>query len=446
MNIKKSALELFQTAAEFVPMPERIYRSLQEVERILQVRMPVRMDSGEYIIFKGWRAQHCTWMGPAKGGIRYHYDTDQDEVEGLSMLMTWKCPLAGIPFGGAKGGITLAFDVLESDLRKKLGISTPEEKIQEAVKNEKEAWKKRFPCLMSQAELKRLTDEYIEKIFPIIGPEKDIPAPDMNTTSQVMGWIMNKYSSMVGYTVPSIVTGKPMSLGGSEGRTEATGRGCFVVTMKALRRLGVYPQGTTAAIQGFGNVGSETAFLIHNAGIKIIAISDKAGGITNKNGIDPYKLMQYAQKNGSVVGFPEADSCTSKELFELPVTVLIPAAIQGAITQENAPRIKARIITEGANSPTERLADPILNDKNIFVIPDILANVGGVTVSYFEWLQGLQRHSWKIERVRKELEEIMSSAFDLVLATSQQHKVSLRTAAHIVSIKRVVQAGIDRGK
>lgn len=451
-NLKEQALELFGQAAFHIspPIHERIFLSLLEPERVLPVRMVVRMDDGSNMIFQGWRSQHCSWPGPTKGGIRLHSDVTQDEVIGLSMFMTWKCGLIGLPYGGAKGAITVAWDALEFYTRwraKKINPHITEEELQRIAAEEKKKWRIRFPRRMSDGELKRIWDEYVKKIYPLINREGDIVAPDLETGPKEMGWFMDAYSSMIGYTVPSIATGKPLSLGGSQGRDEATGRGCFVTIMEALKRLGIPPLGASAAIMGYGKVGFPTAYYLHEAGIKIVAISDFEGGIINKEqGLDPKRVFEHRQKTGSVVGFKEADNLTNKELLELPVTILVPAATQGVITEENAPRIKARILAEAANAPTTIPAISVLNDKNIFIIPDILCNAGGVTVSYFEWVQGLQWFFWDLPQVQEKLDAIMKSAFERVAANAEKYRVSTTLAAHITGISRVVQAGIDRGK
>lgn len=429
-NLLNSTLKLYEETAKYIDIPSRIYQSLKKPERVLEVRLPVRMDNGEYIIFDGWRSQHCTWPGPAKGGVRYHIDVTEDEVVALSMLMTWKCGVIGLPYGGGKGGITPAWDILNN--------------------KQKEELKKIFPISMSVGERKRITDEYVEKIHPIIGPKQDILAPDLNTGSQEMGWIMNKYSSLKGYTVLGVVTGKPLSLGGSLGRNEATGRGCFIMIMEALKYLGINnPSATTAVVQGFGNAGSVTANLLYKVGVKVIAISDSRGAILNKNGLDPQKLLEYKKskgKTGSVAGFPESEQITGDDLFKIKADIFVPAALEGVITENNADSMKFRIIAEAANGPTSPEADKILHENGIFIIPDILANAGGVTVSYFEWVQSKEGLFWKLDEVNKQLEEKMKQSFRDVLETAKQYKVSNRAAAFILGVRRVVQAGIDRGK
>ena len=431
-NFRDSALKLYENAAQYLDLPQRIYKSLKYPERVLEARLPVRMDDGSYMIFKGWRSQHNTWAGPAKGGIRFHVDVTVDEVVALSMLMTWKCAVMDIHYGGGKGGVTVAWD----DLSEK----------------EKRLWRERFPYGMSERELKHLTYEYIEKMFPIIGPRKDIPAPDVNTSPKVMGWIMDKYSAMVGYTEPAVVTGKPLSLGGSEGRDEATGRGCFMTILEAIdylknqkNGLESSPSKITCAVQGFGNAGSVVARLLCEAGSKVVAVSDRGGAIYNSKGLNIPELIK-TKKSESIASYKNAEQINPDDLLTLPVTVLVPAALEGVITKKNAPKIRARIIAEAANGPTTPEADPILEKNGVFVIPDILANAGGVTVSYFEWVQGLENFYWTQKDVEQKLKSKMTKAFKDVLKARHDFKVSMRTAAFITAIGRVAQAGIDRGK
>ncbi|MDP3793023.1 MAG: Glu/Leu/Phe/Val dehydrogenase [bacterium] len=429
----KSSLDLYKNAAQYLNMPERIYLSLQRPERVLEVRIPVKMDNGDCFVFQGWRSQHCSWRGPLKGGIRYHPETTRNEVIALSMLMTWKCALVNIPYGGAKGGVNLDLDAIPD--RYKKDFSNP------------------FPYSMSKRELKNLTDNYTEKIFPIIGPKIDIPAPDVNTTPEIMGWIMNKYSSMVGYTEPSVVTGKPLSLGGSVGRDQATGQGCHIVIKEAMQYLlknkkSKFDSGNiTCAIQGFGNAGSVVASLLYETGVKIIAVSDRGGAIYNPKGLNIQKLIAIKGKGSSVCDFKEAEAMNNPDdLLSLPVTVLVPAALEGVITKKNAHRVQAKILAEAANGPTTPEANQILEENGVFVIPDILANAGGVVVSYFEWVQGLEQFYWSLEQVEKELETKMKKAFSEVMATADKFSVGNRTAAFITAINRVMEAGIARGK
>ena len=428
----KASLDLYKNAAQYLDMPERIYLSLQRPERVLEVRIPVKMDNGDNLIFQGWRSQHCSWRGPLKGGIRYHPDTTRNEVIALSMLMTWKCALVNIPYGGAKGGVSLDLGALPDRYAKN--------------------FKNPFPYLMSKRELKNLTDNYTEKIFPIIGSKVDIPAPDVNTTPEIMGWIMNKYSSMVGYTEPSVVTGKPLSLGGSVGRDKATGQGCFITIKEAMDYLsnsGKLKGGldkATCAIQGFGNAGSVVAELLDKAGVKIVAVSDRKGAIYNPKGLNISKIISIKSKGSSVSDFKESAKIDPEEVLSLPVTILVPSALEGVITKSNAHKVKARILAEAANGPTTPEANKILEKNDVFVIPDILANAGGVIVSYFEWVQGLEQFYWSLEQVEKELQTKMQKAFGEMMATTKKFNVSNRTAAFITAINRVMEAGVARGK
>ncbi len=454
LNLEQAAVTLYKHAAGYLlRIPERIYLSLLEPERIIEASLRVRLDNDRWMLFTGWRSIHNSWPGPTKGGIRYHVDVTRDEVVGLSMLMTWKCALMGLPFGGAKGGATVTWDKIAETTEKEWkdnhsGEPPDPQTLKLLADKRTDFWRKNFPKGMSDGELNRLTNEYTEKVLrPISGEKSDIPAPDVNTDAKTMGYIVDRWGSMLGHTELGIVTGKPLSLGGSVGRDEATGRGCFITILMALEHLGISPNNATAAIQGYGNAGAKVAELLYKAGIKIVALSDSRGGIINTSqGLDPLKVLNFKQCAGTVVGVPGSESCSNEELLEEDVTILVPAALEGHITVCNAPRIRAKIIAEAANGPTTPDADPILNEKGIFVIPDILANAGGVTVSYFEWVQDLQRFFWKIDRVRSELKEIMSDAFTRVVETSKKHKVSMRTAAFITAIERVVQTGIDRGK
>lgn len=430
LNPKSIAQKQLQKVRPYVDMPEEIYLKLREPERILKVRFTTTIDDGSKALFLGWRSQHCSWLGPLKGGIRYHPDVTEDEVIALSMWMTWKCAVMELPYGGGKGGVTFSRDP---------EIVTPE---RVAFLTEY------FPEKMSRDVLQVLTRKYVEKLMPLIGPDKDIPAPDVYTNQQVMAWIMDEYSRSVGYTVPAVVTGKPIVLGGSLGRNEATGRGTVITAMRALYYLNKNkpnpewsPPAATVAIQGFGNAGSVAAKLFHENGFKIIAVSDKKGGIYNPKGLDPGKVEEHKHEAGSVVSFPDGDRITNEELLTLPCAFLVPAALEGVITSGNAPRVKARIIVEAANGPTTPDADEILHDKNVFVVPDILANAGGVTVSYFEWVQGREQSYWDEEEVNRRLTEKMERAFSKVIVEYEKHKVDMRTAAYIHAVRRVVEAG-----
>lgn len=387
-----------------------IYEKLRHPKRSLIVSVPIRMDDGSVKVYTGYRVQYDMARGPAKGGIRYHPEVDLDEVIALAATMTWKCALMNIPFGGAKGAVNC------------------------------------YPREMSAGELERVTRRYTSEIVNIIGPETDIPAPDMGTDEQTMAWIMDTYSMQMGYSVPEIVTGKPIAVGGSRGRTDATGRGLVFTVIDAVRHLGLSLSDTTCAIQGFGKVGFYAAKFLHESGAKVIAVSDVTGGVYDPNGLDPLALQEFARGHGgSVVGFPGADAVSNAELLELPVDVLIPAALGHQIRADNAPRLKCRILAEGANVPTTPEADEILADKQIFVIPDILANAGGVTVSYFEWVQSLQKYFWNEAQVNASLKEIMYTAFREVLQVSVDRKLDMRTAALMVGIGRVAEAVRLRG-
>lgn len=408
-NPYEIAQRQFDNAAKYLDLKEGIKAKLRLPKRELTVNFPVKMDDGSIQMFTGHRVQHSLARGPAKGGIRYHPDVTLDEVRALAMWMTWKCAVVGIPYGGAKGGVVCN------------------------------------PKVMSERELECLTRRYTSEIIILIGPESDIPAPDVNTTPQTMAWIMDTYSMTKGYSVPAVVTGKPIEIGGSLGRREATGRGVMFTTRDALQHLGIPIEGARVVVQGFGNVGGIGAQLLQESGCTIIAVSDSQGGIYNPKGLDAVDVKRHKAETRTVVGYPGTDKITNEELLELDCEVLVPAALENEITRENADRIKARVISEGANGPTTPEADAILFDKGIFVIPDILANAGGVTVSYFEWVQGLQSFFWTEEEVNKNLEKIMVKAFQDVLTISQQKKVDMRIAAYILAIDRVATATLLRG-
>ena len=394
-------LQEFDGAARILKLEPGIWKILTQPKRQIIVSCPVQMDNGEIEVFTGYRVQYNITLGPAKGGIRYHPDVNLDEVTALAAWMTWKCAVAHIPFGGGKGGV--ACD----------------------------------PTRMSKRELEALTRRYIAEIIEAIGPEKDVPAPDVNTDAQVMAWVMDTYSMHVGHTSTAVVTGKPIELGGSLGRREATGRGVMIVTREAAKHLGFDIKGATVAVQGFGNVGSVSADLLAKAGARIVAVSDWKGGVRNPRGLDIPKMLEYAKEHKTVDGFPGGEPITNEELFSLEVDVLIPAALENQITVENAPHIRAKILTEGANGPTTPDAHKILHERGVFVIPDILANSGGVTVSYFEWVQDRHGYFWEEEEVNTKLEKKICEAFDDVLQTSLKYTVDLRTAAYIVAINRV---------
>jgi len=379
-------------------------------KRELTVNFPVKMDDGSLRVFTGYRVQFNDALGPFKGGIRYHWNVSLDEVRALACWMTWKCAVMGLPYGGAKGGV----------------ICNPKE--------------------MSKGELERMTRRYASAISVIIGPEKDIPAPDVYTDSQTMAWIMDTISMHAGYAVPGVVTGKPLAIGGSRGRDEATSRGLMYAVREACKRIKLNPKGATVAVQGYGNVGYHAARLLHDElGCTVVAVSDSKGGIYNPKGFDPKEVLVHKEKKGSVTGFPGSKPISNEDLLELDVDILAPSALENAITAENAPRVRARIVAEGANGPTTPDADDILFRKETIVIPDILANGGGVTVSYFEWVQNLQQFFWTDADVRAKLEQHMTQAFEAVWETSKREKVDMRVGAYMVAIGRVAEAYKLRG-
>ncbi len=395
--------------AEEMGLDAELHERLRYPKRALIVTVPVKMDNGQVKTFTGYRVQHDTTLGPAKGGIRFHPEVNLGEVSSLAMLMTWKCALMGLPYGGAKGGIRC------------------------------EPWN------LSMAEKERMTRRYTSEIITLLGPDKDIPAPDMYTNEQTMAWIMDTYSINVGHTVPSVVTGKPVSIGGSLGRNEATGRGVAYCTRRAVQHIGMKNDAPSVVVQGFGNVGSIAARLLHESGYKIVAVSDVHGGIYNQNGIDIPRLQAYMSEMGRVEGFTRTESISNSELLELPCDVLIPAALGGQITSSNAHRIKAQIIVEGANGPTSPDADLTLHDKGVLIVPDILANAGGVTVSYFEWVQGLMHLFWSEDEVNNKLEEIMGRACDQVFEMSKKNELRPRMAALRLGVGRLAEAKRLRG-
>lgn len=404
-----SAEARFDEAAELLGLDEGLRKILRTPALELKVAVPVLLDDGRYEVFTGYRVQHSIVRGPAKGGIRFAPDVTLDEVRALSAWMTWKCAVVNIPFGGAKGGVICDPDVL------------------------------------SPGELERITRRYTSEIMDIIGPERDVPAPDINTNPQTMAWVMDTYSMHSRHTATAVVTGKPLALGGSRGRTEATGRGCMIVTMQALRRFGLDVANTRVVIQGFGNVGGMSARLMARSGFKIICIIEYDGAVYNPKGLDIEALMQHRHDTGSITAFPGAEDIDRDSAFFLDCDVLLPAAKENVITTANADRIKAKIICEGANGPTTSEADAILADKKIFVVPDILANAGGVTVSYFEWVQDRQGFFWNEQLVNGRLEEIMVNSFRDVLSYAEKHKVHNRLAAYMLAIDRVASALQTRG-
>lgn len=409
MNIFEMAQIPLNKAIETMKLDAGAAAIIAVPERTLEVSIPVKMDDGTTKVFTGYRSQHSTILGPAKGGVRYHQNVSMDEVKTLAFWMTCKCAVAGLPYGGGKGGIIVD------------------------------------PSKLSKAELERLTRGYIDKIAPIIGEKRDIPAPDMNTNAQIMGWMMDEYSKLAGQYEPGFITGKAISVGGSLGRTAATGRGVVVAALEALKLKGIQPHEATAAVQGFGNVGSWTAKLFCDAGVKVIGLSDVYGAIFKEDGFDCYDVDAYVKKTGSVVGYPGSKAITNAELLGMEVTVLAPCAIELQLTAENAAAVQASIICEGANGPTTPEADDILEAKGVMVIPDILANGGGVTVSYFEWVQNLYRYFWPEEEVIEKQNALMRKAFKAVYEKAKQYNVPLRVAAYIVALGSLEEAMKIRG-
>ncbi len=402
-------LQEFDGAARILNLEPGIWKILTHPKRQITVSCPVQMDNGEIEVFTGYRVQYNITLGPAKGGIRYHPDVSLDEVTALAAWMTWKCAVAHVPFGGGKGGVICD------------------------------------PARMSRRELEALTRRYVAEIIDAIGPEKDVPAPDVNTNEQVMAWVMDTYSMHVGHTETAVVTGKPVELGGSLGRREATGLGVMIATRESARHVGFDIKGASVAVQGFGNVGSVSAQLLSAIGARIVAVTDWKGGVHNEKGLDIAKLLEHVRRHKTVDGFPDADPLTNQQLFSLPVDVLIPAALENQITAENAPAIKARIVVEGANGPTTPDAHQQLYERGIFVVPDILANSSGVTASYFEWVQDRYGYFWTEPEVNERLEAKMCEAFDAVVRTAVKYRVDMRTAAYIVAISRVATVTRTRG-
>jgi glutamate dehydrogenase/leucine dehydrogenase len=408
-NAYDVALENFDTAADAMGLSNDTREMIKYPERVLTVTVPVRMDDGHIHRFEAYRVQHSSVRGPAKGGIRFHPQVTLDEVKALATWMTWKCAVVNIPFGGAKGGVTCD------------------------------------PKHMSQGELERMTRRYTSAILPLIGPEQDIPAPDVYTNSQTMAWIMDTYSMTKGYPIPGVVTGKPISLGGSLGRNEATGRGVFYTIQSACEHLGMKLKDATVAVQGFGNAGSIAAQLLYDAGAKVIAASDSTGCIYNKNGLNIPELIHMKALCGHVEGFPESEPISPAELLALPCDILVPAALENTIREDNAAAVRAKLIAEAANGPLTPAADRILESKGVFVIPDILCNAGGVTVSYFEWVQDEQHLFWEAQDIYNRLERVMTTAFRDVLKISLERKVPMRIAANMLGIGRVAEAVQLRG-
>jgi glutamate dehydrogenase (NAD(P)+) len=407
------AQEQFDNAAELLNLPENIRNVLRVPQRELTVNFPVKLDDGSTQMFTGYRVQHNLGRGPVKGGIRYHHAVDLDEVRALAMWMTWKCALVNIPYGGAKGGVIVD------------------------------------PKKLSLAELERLTRRFATEISILLGPEKDIPAPDVGTNAQVMAWIMDTISMHRGYTVPAVITGKPVNVGGSLGRVEATGRGVSLMVRELAGRLGRPLEGMRVVVQGFGNVGSTAAILLEQMGCKVIGISDATGGYYRGSGLDIAAMRTFTDRHSFrlLEGYsaPGVERISGEDLLELDCDVLVPAALENQITERNAGRIQARLVVEGANGPTTPTADKMLTERGIVVVPDILANAGGVIVSYFEWVQGLQEFFWTEEDVNAKLERIIVGAFDQVWTMAQARKLPLRTAAYLLAVQRVADANITRG-
>jgi glutamate dehydrogenase (NAD(P)+) len=408
-NPYQNALAQFDRAVAHLHLKRGIAEYLRHPKRELTVNFPVKMASGDVTIFTGFRVHHNTALGPTKGGIRYHQDVSLDEVRALAMWMTWKCSLMGLPYGGAKGGVIVD------------------------------------PKTLSTGEIESLTRRYATEISILMNPQGDVPAPDVGTNPQIMAWIMDTYSMHQGYSMPAVVTGKPVEVGGSLGRIEATGRGVMFTAREALRHLNLPIEGTTVAVQGFGNVGSIAARTAHEMGMKVTAVTDVTGGVHNPNGLDVTALLAHINNTRTVTGFPGADPISNPELLALPVDVLIPAALENQITSTNACNVKCKILAEGANGPTTPDADDMLNEKGVFIIPDVLCNGGGVVVSYLEWVQDLQSFFWEEPEINRQLERHVVNAFRRVIAEAERLKIDNRTAAQVLAIRRVAEATLIRG-
>jgi glutamate dehydrogenase (NAD(P)+) len=409
LNPYAMAVSQFDEAADRLGLSQAMRAILRKPKRELIVNFPVRMDNGDVEMFTGYRVQHNINRGPAKGGIRFSPEVSLDEVRALAMWMTWKCAVVGIPFGGAKGGVLCD------------------------------------PSKMSRAEIERLSRRYATEISILIGPNSDIPAPDMNTNPQIMGWMMDTFSMHQGYSVPAVITGKPLAIGGSEGRLEATARGVQFVTREAMLDLGMKPEECSVVVQGFGNVGSISARLLHELGCKVVGLSDVSGGVYNPHGIDVHNALHYSNEHGKLKGLPNTEPVSNAELLVLPCDILIPAALENQLTEKNAAQVKARLIIEAANGPTTPEADRILNDRGIVVVPDILANAGGVTVSYFEWVQDLQRFFWAENEINNRLESIMTRAYRAVHNKAVEQETNLRMGAYLLAVATVAEATEIRG-
>jgi glutamate dehydrogenase (NAD(P)+) len=403
------AVSQFDEAADRLGLSQAMRAILRKPKRELIVNFPVRMDNGDVEMFTGYRVQHNINRGPAKGGIRFSPEVSLDEVRALAMWMTWKCAVVNIPFGGAKGGVLCD------------------------------------PHKLSRAELERLSRRYATEISILIGPNSDIPAPDMNTNPQVMAWMMDTFSMHHGYSIPAVITGKPLAIGGSEGRLEATARGVQFVTRDAMIDLGMNPEECKVVIQGFGNVGSISARLLQELGCKVVGISDIRGGVYNPHGIDIHQALHYSKEHGNLAGLPNTEAVSNWELLTLPCDILIPAAVENQLTRHNATHVKARLIIEAANGPTTPEADVILNDRGVTIVPDILANAGGVTVSYFEWVQDLQRFFWAEHEINNRLESIMTRAYRAICEKALQQETNLRMGAYLLAVARVAEATEIRG-
>ncbi|MEK6590655.1 MAG: Glu/Leu/Phe/Val dehydrogenase [Nitrospinota bacterium] len=407
--IYEMAVRQFDIVSDRLDLDPNVAERLRSPKCAFIVNIPIKMDNGSLSVFQGYRVQHNIALGPAKGGTRYHQDINLGEITALAMWMSWKCALVGLPLGGAKGGIRCN------------------------------------PREMSRGELQRLTRRYTTEIFPLIGPERDIPGPDVGTDEQTMAWIMDTYSMQIGYSVPGIATGKPVNIGGSLGRSEATGRGVVYVTSEVARILNINLDGAEVAVQGFGNVGYVAAKILHEMGCRVIAVSNSLGGVFNKKGLDINKLHEFSKKNHILSENKYGDRITNQELLELECDILIPAALSAQINGDNAKKIKCRILAEGANGPTTPEADQILTDRGIFIIPDILANSGGVIISYFEWVQDLQNFFWKEKEINEKLKDILINAFNNMMILTKKEKVENRTAALMIGIKKIVDAMLIRG-
>jgi len=405
----EAALSQLDEAADVLDLDPGVHDILRNPKRTLTVSVPIRRDDGIVHVFTGYRVHHNTSRGPSKGGIRYHPGVNMDEVKALAMWMTWKCAIVGIPYGGAKGGV----------------VVDPKE--------------------LSSGELERLTRRYAAEILPMIGPDRDIPAPDVGTDAQIMAWIMDTYSMNVGHSVPGVVTGKPVSVGGSQGRADATSRGVMYVTAATLKSRGMAVESTRVAIQGYGKVGGPAVRFLEELGCIVVAVSDVNGGVYNSRGLSAQELAEHRAEKGTVAGFPGGEAITNDELLALDCDVLIPAALEGVLTAENADSVRAEVIIEAANGPTTPEADRIFEERGVLVVPDILANSGGVTVSYFEWVQDLQAYFWDEDEVNDKLRTIMEQAYVDVLGVAEEKKVRMRTAATILGVSRVAEAHTTRG-